>query len=92
MQFIVETQARQEVQAAKHAARMDKLEAQNAALDRRLTKRMDGVTKLLKVGMKMLAKTNAKVAELAAAQKETERTLKAFLATKNGGNGKHRNG
>jgi hypothetical protein len=58
---------------------------------------MDGVTKLLKVGMKMLAKIEKRMDELATAQKElaaaqknTERTLQAFIAASK--NGKHRNG
>ncbi len=71
--------------------------------------RFNGITKLVQQGMRMLVKTNANVARLAAAQKhteeklaelavaqkelakaqqETERTLRAFIqAQRNGRNG-----
>ena len=63
---------------------------------------MDAMTKLLQQGMRMLVRTDAKLAELAtsqkeladsqkelaAAQKETEQTLKAFInSLRNGRNG-----
>ena len=57
--------------------------------DRRMDKfdkRLDGISKLIKQGMRMLAKTaeaqkrtDTALAELAQAQKETQRSLKAFI-------------
>jgi seryl-tRNA synthetase len=82
IQSILRTQARSE-------ARVD-------ALEKRLDRRMDAITKLLHQGMRMLVKVDTKVAELAeslkqlaAAQKETDRTLKAFIKSlRNGRNGR----
>jgi hypothetical protein len=57
---------------------------------------MDGITKLLQHGMRMLVKIETKVAELAEAQKElakgqreTDRSLKALIKSlHNGRNGR----
>jgi len=59
---------------------MDKADARTAAMEKRLDKRMDGITKLLQHGMRMLVRTEADVAELAKAQKDMARTLKELGA------------
>src|SRR5439155_499605 len=71
---------------------------------KRLEKRLDSISKLLQQGMRMLAKTDTtlaelavaqkrtdvKLAELATAQKETERSLKAFIKSlRHGRNGRN---
>ena len=78
MEFILTTQAKTEVQVE------------------RLATRMDGITKIVRTGMKMLVRLGEdqrKVREdlrtLAAAQKRTEYTLQAFIASLHkGGNGR----
>jgi hypothetical protein len=71
-QLILRTQARSE-------ARVD-------ALEKRLDRRMDAITKLLHQGMRMIVQIDTKLAELAksqkelaAAQKATDRSLKALI-------------
>ena len=69
----------------------------------RLATRMDGITKIVRTGMKMLVRLGedqrkmredlktlaASHKELAASQKRTERTLQAFIASLHkGGNGR----
>ena len=54
---------------------MEKAELRMEKVD----KRLDSISKLIKQGMRMLAKTDATLAELAQAQKATKRSLKAFL-------------
>ena len=77
---------------AKAEIRMDKMD-----------KRLDGITKILQQGMRMLVKTDTRLAELAQAQKRTdarlaelaqaqtatERSLKAFIdSLRHGPNGR----
>jgi len=104
MQFILQSQAKTEARAAKHEARMEAMEQKHEArmeameqriqeararadsrleaAENRFNRRMDVIGKLLQQGMKMLV-------QIQAAQKETDRTLKSFIASiKNGGNGK----
>ena len=91
-------------------ARMERSDARAAAMEKRLDRRMDAITKLLQQGMRMLVKsqseivelrkaqrrTDAKLAELAEAQKElaeaqkeTQRPLRAFMnSLRNGRNGR----
>ena len=83
MEFILESQAR-------HAARMDVID-----------KRMDGITKILRQGMRLvvtlqeshketnatLRETNAKLKELAEAQKVTEKKLQRFIDSQGRRNG-----
>jgi hypothetical protein len=96
MQFILASQARGEVRMDRAEARMKKADARTAAMEKRFDKRMDGVAKLMQQGMRMLAKTDGTLAELAVevkqlaqAQKETDRTLKAFInSLRNGRNGR----
>ena len=83
MQFILESQAKAEVRADRAEMRADRNDARNDArinaLEKRLDKRMDAITKILQQGMRMLAQTDIKLKELAQAQKETDRSLKAFI-------------
>jgi uncharacterized membrane protein len=76
MKFILESQARAEARADKADARVDRME-------KRAEREMAAIRKLLHQGVKSLA-------ELAEAQKETVRTLKAFI--KSLGNGRRGNG
>ena len=77
IQFILESQTRAEARVEKADARtekadarMEKNDARVAAMEKRLDRRMDAITKLLQQGMRMLAKTDTELAELAVAQKE----------------------
>ena len=69
----------------KAESRMERADARVIAMEERLDKRMDAITRLLRQGMRMLAKTDVTLAELAEAQKGTDRTLKAFIASLRGG-------
>ena len=90
IQFILQSQAKAEVRMDRAEARMDRAEARMDRAEARMEKmeklhdrRMAAISKLLQQGMKSIA-------ELAEAQKATERTLKAFIqSSKNGGNGRH---
>jgi hypothetical protein len=99
MEFILESQARAEarmekweVRMARAEARMEKSDARAEKAEARMArtdKRIESIAKLLQQGMRMLAKTDTALAELAQAQKATERTLKAFLGgSRNGPNGR----
>lgn len=89
IQFILRSQAKAE-------ARQAKAEAYVTAMEKRLDRRMNAITKLLQQGMRMLVKTDIKLGELAEAQKElaeaqksTDRSLKAFInSLRNGRNGR----
>jgi hypothetical protein len=83
MQFILESQARAEVRMQKWESRMEKAEARmqkaEARVDvteKRFDRRMNGITRILQQGMRMLVKIETKVEQLAEAQKETDRSLK----------------
>ena len=103
IQFILESQAKAEIRMDRWEARMERSDARVAAMEKRLDRRMDAITKLLQQGMRTFVKnqseiaelrkaqkrTDSKLAELAEAQKETQRTLKAFIASlRNGRNGR----
>jgi hypothetical protein len=110
IEFILQSQARAEIRTEKadirmekFEARMDKSDARVAAMEKRLDKRMDGITKLLQQGMRILVKTQTELAEvakaqkrtdikleeLAAAQRATDRSLKALIdSLRNGRNGR----
>jgi hypothetical protein len=96
IQFILASQAKAEI-------RMDRADARAAAMEKRLDRRMDAITKLLQHGMRMLNKTQTELAEMAKAQKElagelkelalaqkaTDRSLKASIdSLRNGRNGR----
>jgi len=89
IQFILETQEKAELRAE--------------AMEKRFDRRFDAITKLLQQGMRMLVKTDTKIAEvaeaqkrtdiklaeLAEAQKATDRSLKAFIdSLRHGRNGR----
>ncbi len=110
IQFILESQAKAEIRMDRWEARMERSDARIersdarvAALEKRLDRRMDAITRLLQQGMRILVKnqseiaelrkaqrrTDTKLAELAEAQTETQRTLRAFIASlRNGRNGR----
>ena len=110
IQFILESQAKAEIRMDRWEARMERSDARIersdarvAALEKRLDRRMDAITRLLQQGMRILVKnqseiaelrkaqrrTDTKLAELAEAQTETQRTLRAFIARlRNGRNGR----
>jgi hypothetical protein len=73
MQFILESQARAEIRAEKSEIRVN-------AMEKRLDKRMDAITKLIQQGMRMLVKTDSKLAELAESQKRTDKRLEELAA------------
>lgn len=78
-----------EVRVEKAEARVEKAEARAIAMEKRFDRRLNGIAKLLEQGMRMLAKTDTKLAELAEAQKKTDQTLKAFMnSLRHGRNGR----
>ena len=89
IQFILESQARAEGRTEKADLRMEKAELRADAREKRMDKRMDAIGKLLQQGMRMLVKTDTRLAELATAQRETDRSLKAFIdSLRRGRNGR----
>ena len=101
IQFILESQAKAEMRMDRWEERADRSDARVVAMEKRLDRRMDAITKLLQQGMRILVKnqteiaeirkgqrrTDNKLAELAEAQKETQRTLRASIASlRNGRN------
>ena len=84
---------RAEARMEKFDARMEKAEARAVAMEKRFDRRLDGMTKLIEHGMRRLSKIEDTLVnvtriqqeiaieqkELARAQRETERTLKAFI-------------
>ena len=82
IEFILESQAKAE-------KRMGKTEARTNAMEKRLDRRTQSITKLLQQGMRMLLQTDTKLGELAQAQKETDRSLKALInSLRQGRNGR----
>ena len=82
IQFIIQSQAKAEVRMDRAEARMDRAEARMEKIEKLHDRRMAAISKLLRQGMKSIA-------ELAEAQKATDRTLKAFIQSSiNGGNGR----
>ncbi|HUI80639.1 MAG TPA: hypothetical protein VLY24_22095 [Bryobacteraceae bacterium] len=83
MEFILDAQAKQAASQLRHEARMD-------AID----KRLNGITKLLGQGMRLLVNvqesqkvTAAELKELAAAQKATEKKLQRLIDIQSRRNG-----
>ena len=87
MLFILESQARAEERAKRADARMDRAEARANAMEKRLDKRMNAIVKLVQQGMRMQVRNEAALAELAAAQKETQRGLRTFIRSLRNGRG-----
>ena len=88
IEFILESQAKAEIRMEKFDARMEKFDARMekadarvVAMEKRLDKRMDAITKLLQQGMRILAKTQSELADLAKAQKRTEIRLAELAET-----------
>lgn len=91
IEFILKSQAKAEIRMQKAENRLERAEARADAMDKRFDRRINGIAKILQQGMKMLARTDTHLAELAAAQKETDRELKALIRSlRNGGNGRRR--
>jgi len=88
MEFILKSQARAELRMEKADLRMEKAELRMDRTD----KQIDAIRKILQQGVRMLAKTDVRLAELAQAQRATEKSLKAFIDSqrhgRNGRNGK----
>ena len=100
IEHILKLQAKAEARAEKADARMDRAEARMDRLDRQ----MEGIQKLVRQGMRMLARnqtalgeliqaqkrTDQKLAELTQAQKATDKSLKAFIdSLRHGRNGRN---
>jgi len=84
IEFILQSQAKAEV-------RMDRMEARIDRMELRFDKRLNGLTNIMRTGMKMLNQLAAAQKELAAAQKRTERTLNSFIdSIRKGTNGRRR--
>ena len=58
---------------------MEKADLRIDAMERRFDRRINGITKLLQPGMRMLVKTDTKLAELAEGQKRTDRNLEQLV-------------
>jgi hypothetical protein len=75
---------------------MQNAEDRAYAVEKRLDKRMDAISKLIQQSMRILVRTEAKLKaltrtqeELARAQMETKKTLRAFInSLRHGGNGR----
>jgi predicted nucleic acid-binding Zn-ribbon protein len=97
MQFILESQAKAELRMEKAETRMQKAETRmqkaeirSERMEKRLDRRMDSISKLIQRGMRMLTQIDARVAELATAQKATERSLKVLIdSLRHGRNGRN---
>jgi hypothetical protein len=75
---------RAETRMDRAEARMNRAEARMEKMEKLHDRRMAAISKLLRQGMKSIA-------DLAEAQKATERTLRAFIqSSRNGGNGHSR--
>jgi hypothetical protein len=78
---------------------MSKKNDETATLVKKLAERQDktdrqikAIQLLMKVGMHQMAKTDAKIAELAEQQKRTDRRFEQWLASRNGSNGGKKRG
>ena len=103
MEFILQSQAkaevrmdRAEVRMDRADARMDRMEARIDRMELRFDKRLDGLTKIVRTGMKLvnqLVAEQRKLADemraLAAAQSRTDRSLNNFIdSLRKGKNGR----
>ena len=95
IEFILKAQATNEVQIGKLDAKIDDL----IKMDARLARRIDGIGKLVTIGMRQIVKladaqkrTSVELKELAKAQKATERSLCEFIDTLNKGGNGHKRG
>ena len=77
IEFILQTQAKTEARMDRFQTQMDKLQTQ-----------MDAMRKLMRVGMRIIAKHSEQISQLAATQQVTEVKLQRLLdALHRGGNG-----
>jgi type IV secretory pathway VirB6-like protein len=98
MDFILQQQAKAEVQMAamrEQQARFEKQQAafaqQQAAQHAKIDRKFAAIQKLITVGMKMMAKTDGSIRQLAEAQKVTETKLQGLIdVLKRNGNGNGR--
>ena len=72
MEFILQSQAKAE-------ARMDRMEARTDRMELRFDKRLDGLTKIVRTGMKLVNQLAVEQRKLAAAQRRTDQTLANFI-------------
>jgi hypothetical protein len=86
MQFILDNLASVTARQEAMAARQQAAEARTAAMERRLDRRMEGIVKLIKTGMRMMVQIQeshkelaAEMKELAAAQKRTDQRFDRWL-------------
>jgi len=74
IQFILESQAKAEVRMQKTELRLDSME-------KRFDKRLNGIAGILQQGMRMLVRTETRLAELPASQKELAASQKELAAS-----------
>ena len=75
IQFILESQAKAEMRMDRWEERADRSDARVAAMEKRLDRRMDAITKLLQQGMRILVKNQTEIAEIRKAQRCTDNKL-----------------
>jgi hypothetical protein len=83
MEFILNTLALVSAKNDETATLVKKLAERQDKTDRQIK----AMQLLMKVGMRQMAKTDAKIAELAEQQKRTDRRFERWLASRNGDNG-----
>ncbi len=80
MQFILDNLASVTARQEEAAVRAAAAEARATAMERRLDRRMDGIVKLIKTGMRMIVEIQESHKELAAEMKELAGEVKEFAA------------
>src|SRR3989442_1056447 len=93
MEFILEHQAKAEMRMAAWEERQAAADRRQARNDRQIA----GLQKIVKIGLKLMVKleqgqkrNEAAIKDLAAAQTDTQKTLKAFIESmRRGSNGRH---
>ena len=93
MDFILEQQAATSAALAEIAARQREMTAwqgEIAAWQAKTERRLTAISKLLQTGMKMLVKTDEKLNEVAAAQKQTELNLNRLIGSQRRGSNGHK--
>ena len=90
MEFILQQQAKAEVQMAHMREQQARYEKQHAEQHAKTDRQIAAIQKLIQVGMKMIVKQGESLKELADAQKVTERKLQGLIdALRRSGNGIH---
>ena len=80
MQFILDNLASVTARQEEAAVRAAAMEARAAATEQRLDRRMDGIVKLIKTGMRMIVEIQESHKELAAEMKELAGEVKELAA------------